>query len=73
MDVQSQRPRTEKVQKLTAGLTDGAVCRAISANLLCQAGIYASTLYGTQGGNKARTHTCPYDSADTWKTTRTRL
>lgn len=45
------------MQKLTAQLTDGAVCKAISANLVCQAGVYASTLYGPQGGNKARTHT----------------
>lgn len=60
----------EKMQELTAQLTDGSVCKAISANLLCQAGIYASTLYGTQGGDIARTHTCPYDSADTWSATR---
>lgn len=61
------------MQKLMAQLTDGALCKAISANLLCQAGIYASALYGPQGGNKARTHTCPYDSADTWKTTKVPL
>ena len=63
----------EKMQKQTVQLTDGTVCKAISANLLCQAGIYASTLYGTQGGNNARTHTCPYDSADTWNAPRTLL
>jgi len=49
---------------------DGTACKAISANLLCQAGICAKTLYGTQGGNTARPHTCPYDSADTWSTPR---
>lgn len=63
----------EKMQELTVQLTDGTACKAISANLLCQAGIYASTLYGTQGGNNARPHTCPYDSADTWSTPRTLL
>lgn len=47
----------EKMQELTVQLTDGTACKAISANLLCQAGIYASTLYGTQGGNNARPHT----------------
>lgn len=47
----------EKMEELTVQLADGTTCKAISANLLCQAGIYASTLYGTQGGNNARTHT----------------
>lgn len=45
------------MQELTVQLTDGTACKAISANLLCQAGIYASTLYGTQEGNTARPHT----------------
>lgn len=47
----------EKMQELAVQLTDGTACKAISANLLCQAGIYASTLYATQGGNNARPHT----------------
>lgn len=52
-----QRPWKE-MQGLTARLTDGTVCKAISANLLCRAGIYASTLYGTlkEGTTPGHTH-----------------
>lgn len=39
-----ERPRAKEAQKLTGRRADGAVRRAISADLLCQAGIYASTL-----------------------------
>lgn len=63
----------EKEQEPTVRVTNGSACKTISANLLCQAGIYASALYGTEGRNIARPHTCPYDSADTWNTPSTLL